>query len=235
MLSPLRGLVALGLLAATLVGLGGASANASHTPDGQPADRDFVTGESGGEVQNPGTPVVFRPFSVFGASSGPSGENPTGTVRLDFDTRFGRSTIATWEVTCLSVAGHQATIGGVAATNPFPGVLPANALFYVEDGVGGAPDRAGLEPAPTVPPTCPAPPFDETKTAASVTGELTVHDAVAIPTEPRQCFGGGWRGYGFEGLGKCLAFVFKARLCEFLEERLGHLPKFCPPAPPRPT
>ncbi len=179
MLSPLRGLVALGLLAAALVGLGGASANASHTPDGQPADRDFVTGESGGEVQNPGTPVVFRPFSVFGASSGRSGENPTGTVRLDFDTRFGRSTIATWEVTCLSVAGHQATIGGVAATNPFPGVLPANALFYVEDGVGGAPDRAGLEPAPTVPPTCPAPPFDETKTVASVTGELTVHDAVA--------------------------------------------------------
>jgi hypothetical protein len=90
-------------------------------------------------------------------------------------------------------------------------------------------------PAPTAPATCPAPPFDETKTIASVTGELTVHDAVAVPTEARQCLGGGWRSYGFESLAKCLVFVFKARLCESLEERLGHLPKFCPPTPPRPV
>jgi hypothetical protein len=68
-----------------------------------------------------------------------------------------------------------------------------------------------------------------------VTGELTVHDAVAVPTEARQCLGGGWRSYGFESLAKCLVFVFKARLCESLEERLGHLPKFCPPTPPRPV
>jgi hypothetical protein len=115
---------------------------------------------------------------------------------------------------------------------PHP-LIPANALFYVEDGVGGAPDRAGLWPAPTVLPSCPAPPFDETRTVASVTGELTVHDAVPMPTEPRQCFGGGWRSFGFESLGKCLAFVSKARLCESLEERLGHLPAFCPPTPPR--
>ena len=159
----------------------------------------------------------------------PIGENPTGTVRIDsVSACFGRTTIATYNVTCLAVVGHQATIGGVLVPNPFS-PLPANALFYVEDGVGGAPDRAGPELAPTAPLTCPAPPFDETKTDASVTGELTVHDAVAMPTEPRQlCFGGGWRSYGFESLGKCLAFVFKARLCELLEERPGHLPKFWP-------
>ena len=223
MLSPLRGLVALGLLAATLVGLGGASANASHTPDGQPTDRDFVTGESGGEVMGP---PGFQFITVFDASSGRSGENPIGTVRVDSVTRFGRTTIATYNVTCLAVVGHQATIGGVAVPNPSP--LPANALFYVEDGVGGAPDRAGGS-FDAAPPTCPAPPFDETKTDASVTGELTVHDAVAMPTEPRQCFGGGWRSYGFKSLGKCLVFVFPARICEFLEQRPGHLPKFCPP------
>ena len=83
MLSPLRGLVALGLLAAALVGLGGASANASHTADGQPADRDFVTGESGGEVQGSGSCGTFQFITVFDASSGRSGENPTGTVRID--------------------------------------------------------------------------------------------------------------------------------------------------------
>ena len=236
MSSPLRGLVALGLLAAALVGLGGAAANASHTLDGQPADRDFVTGESGGEVQNAGTPAgLLVVLDVFDASSGRSGYPLTGTLRFDVDTRFGRSTVATWDVTCLSVAGHQATIGGVAVTNPFPGVLPANALFYVEDGVGGAPDRAVVDPAPTVPPTCPAPPFDETKTIASVTGALTVHDAVELPSNPRQCFGGGWQRYGFENLGKCLVFVVKVRLGEFFQRRLGHVPKFCPPAPPRPT
>jgi hypothetical protein len=216
---------ALSVLAVVLFLLGASSASA------QSVDRDLVTGESGGEVQSPESPIAFRLIWVFDASSGPSGQNPTATVRLDIDGRLGRATIATWDVTCVSVAGRQATIGGVAMATPTP-LLPANALFYVEDGVGGAPDRAGFETAPTVPPTCPVPPCDETKTDASLTGELTVHDAVAVPTEPRQCFGGGWRSYGFESLGKCLAFVFKARLCEFLEERFGHVPKFCPPTPP---
>ncbi len=155
--SPLRGLVALGLLAAALVGLGGASANASHTPDGQPADRDFVTGESGGEVQGSGSCGTFQFITVFDASSGRSGENPTGTVRIDGVTCFGRTTIATYNVTCLAVVGHQATIGGVVVPNPSP--LPANALFYVEDGVGGAPDRAGPELAPTAPADLPGSTF----------------------------------------------------------------------------
>ena len=199
MRSPLRRRVALSLFAAALLGMGASSASA------QSLDRDFVTGESGGEIQGEGSCGTFQFITVFDASSGPSGENPTGTVRIDSLTCFGRTTLAIYNVTCLSVAGHQATIGGVVVPNPSP--LPANALFYVEDGVGGAPDRAGAEPAPTVPPTCPAPPFDDTKTDASVTGELTVHDAVAMPTEPRQCFGGGWRTFGFKNQGQCIAFV----------------------------
>ena len=65
-----------------------------------------------------------------------------------------------------------------------------------------------------------------------MTGELTVHDAVKLPSNSQQCFGGGWRSYGFESLGKSLAFVYHARICELLEQRLGHLPEFCPPPPP---
>ena len=109
MLSPLRGLVALGLLAATLVGLGGASANASHTPDGQPTDRDFVTGEPGEQPDG-----NMRLITFFNASSGPSGENPTGTVVLGLEVGGAPDpTIARYNVTCLKVAGNRATIGGV--------------------------------------------------------------------------------------------------------------------------
>jgi hypothetical protein len=212
-----------GALAAAvfLIGVSGAGA--------QSLDRDSVTGESGGEIQGSGTPVAFRLIHVFDASSGPAGETATGTVRIDLESRFGRSTFATYNVVCLSVVGNQATIGGTAVGNPSP--LPANVLFYVEDGVGGAPDRVGDWPQ-SDPPTCPAPPFDEARTSPGVTGDLTIHDAVPLPSSPRQCFGGAWQRYGFTGLGKCLAFVFKARLCDLLEQRLGHPPSFCPPSPP---
>jgi hypothetical protein len=208
-------------LAAALLVVGASSASA------QSLDRDSVTGDSGGELTPTPHGGSFRIIQVFDASSDPMGASPTGTVRIDVDnTVLGRQTFATYRVTCLAVAGNRATIGGVAigASSPFP----ANITFAVEDGVGGAPDRAGFTPAAAPPTTCP--PF--TLPPASVTGALTVHDALALPTEGRQCFAGGWRSYGFESLGKCLAFVFKARLCEFLEQRIGHAPKFCPPTPP---
>ena len=233
MLSPLRGLVALGLLAATLVGLGGESANASHTPDGQPTDRDFVTGEHGEQPDG-----NMQLITSFNASSGPSGQNPTGTVVLGLDVGGAPDpTIAGYNVTCLKVSGNRATIGGVLDFNNGPPFILPNAIYYVEDGVGGAPDGAAFEAAVSSPPTtCPDPlPAGHPALRPSVGRDLTVHDAVELPSNPQQCFGGGWQRYGFENLGKCLAFVFKARLCELLEERLGHLPKFCPPTPPRST
>jgi hypothetical protein len=65
------------------------------------ACRDAVTGE-GGESSN-------NAFVSLEASSGVSGENPTGTVRLHVGTSFG----PTWfgEVSCLSVRGNTAIIG----------------------------------------------------------------------------------------------------------------------------
>jgi hypothetical protein len=220
MIVPRRRWTALSALAVVLFLLGAASASA------QSLDRDYVTGDSGGELIPTPHAGSFRIIQVFDVSSDPAGGGPTGTVRIDVDnTVFGRQTFATYEVTCLAVAGNRATIGGVAIGGSSP--FPANITFAIEDGVGGAPDRAGFTPAPAPPTTCP--PF--ASPAASVTGALTVHDALEVPSSPRQCFAGGWQQYGFESLGRCLAFVFKSRLCEFLE-RLGHHPGFCPPTPP---
>jgi hypothetical protein len=166
-------------------------------------------------------------------SSGPAGENPLGTVRIDIiNPAFPRSFV--YDVTCLSVFGNRATIGGTvqgdpAAAEPFP----QHATFAVEDGGPGGMDRAYALSAPLSSPPTTCPPFSMTPILSiGVTGELTVHDAPELPSSARQCFGGGWQRYGFESLGKCLAFVFKARVCEFLEQRLGHSPKFCPPTPP---
>jgi hypothetical protein len=196
MRSPLRRRVALSLFAAALLGLGASSASA------QSLDRDFVTGDSGGELTPTPHAGSFRIIQVFDVSSDPAGGDPTGTVRIDVDnTVFGRQTVATYEVTCLAVAGNHATIGGVAIGGSSP--FPANITFAVEDGVGGAPDRAGFTPAPAPPTTCP--PF--ISPPAGVTGALTVHDAIELPTERRQCFGGGWRAFGFKNQGQCVAFV----------------------------
>ncbi len=62
-----------------------------------------------------------------------------------------------------------------------------------------------------------------------------MHDAVAMPNRTAPVLRRRWQRYGFENLGKCLAFVVKLRLCEYFEQRPGHLPKFCPPTPPRST
>ena len=136
MRSPLRRRVALGLFAAALLGMGASSASA------QSLDRDFVTGAWGSEDLEPQF-VIF-----FDASSGPSGQNPTGTVVLGLD--FGGApdpTVAGYNVTCLKVSGNRATIGGVLDFNNGPPLIPPNAVYYVEDGVGGAPDRAVIREA----------------------------------------------------------------------------------------
>ena len=207
MLSPLRGLVALGLLAAALFGLGGASANASHTPDGQPADRDFVTGAWGSEDLEPQF-VIF-----FDASSGPSGRNPTGTVTFVLD--FGGIpdvSPAGYTVTCLKVSGNRAAVGGVLAYHQGGPPPPPSVVFYVEDGVDGAPDRTlinGLESS-SPPTTCPDPlPAGHWALLPSRGRDLIVHDAVEpVPSSKDQCRNGGWRNYPqFKNVGQCVAFV----------------------------
>jgi hypothetical protein len=135
-------------------------------------------------------------------------------VRIDVSDRFGRrATVATYNVTCLEVAGHQATIGGTGAVGNPPG-LSRSVLFYIEDGVGGTRDRTADRLGQPVPPTCPPPPFDGTAipTLPIVTGDVTVHDALAMPTQPWQCKNGGWHNFPqFKNQGQCIAFVNRGK------------------------
>jgi hypothetical protein len=227
-----RRAIAVAALSAALITVGGSGATASHTPDGQPLDRDFVTGEVFSQLIF-ATTCCFRIVDVYDVSSGPAGESPTGTVRVDLDhTSLGRSTRAFYDVTCLEVDGNRATIGGAVRGDPDAAApFPQYAVFAVEDGGGSGPDRSSFAPTGvSAPPTCP--PFSVLPLPAEVvTGDLTVHDATELPSRPGQCLAGGWRRYGFETLGRCLAFVVKARVCEILEQH-GHHPAHCPPTPP---
>ena len=214
MLSPLRGLVALGLLAATLVGLGGASANASHTPDGQPTDGRIVTGESGGEVTGP---PGFQFITVFDASSGRSGENPIGTVRVD-------------SVTLLRTHDDRHLQRHLSRGRRPPGDdrrrcraqtrlrFPPTRSFYVEDCVGGVPDRGAESSTPGRRPA---------RLDLSIRDEDRCQgDRRAPPCTTRspcharlrQCFGGAWRSYGFKSLGRCLVFGSSPAFAELQEQ-----------------
>jgi hypothetical protein len=62
------------------------------------------------------------------------------------------------------------------------------------------------------PPTvCPPNTFVYNFLQTVTSGELTVHDAPALPTSKDQCKDGGWRKYGttFKSQGQCVAFVVR--------------------------
>jgi hypothetical protein len=163
-----------------------------------------VTGESGGPLIFGATSGPFRIISVFDVRSGPEGQNPTGTVRIDLDsTAFGRIPRATYDVTRLSVTGNGATVGGVAQDPIAARPLFPNVVWAITDRGAGGPD--GLLFGCTPPPTCPP---DVLPPEGGVTGDVTVHDAPNLPSNPSQCKDGGWRNFrGFKNQGQCVAFV----------------------------
>jgi hypothetical protein len=173
------------------------AAGASHDPSGAPFGEDFLTGTS---VSEAGT---FRTILVFDAHSGPSGESPTGTVRVDIESpEFPTATIDTAPVSCLNVAGNRATVGFRLP------ILGISGLFFAEDNDGAAEDRSsGGVPVPTPTPSiCPTTPSALPPHSG---GDLIVHDAPALPTSKEQCKNGGWRNFGtaFKSQGQCVAFV----------------------------
>jgi hypothetical protein len=193
---------------ATLV-LGATGSGLAQVPPG-----DFVGGEARDCVQ-----VLSNGFCEVrslrvDAHSGPSGENPTGTVRYGFS--FGTpssSGSGEGRVTCLSVAGNMATVG--FAGQEYSYLFPFVAGFAVMAD-GGGPD-SGLDrfryflrydlyqplPGPT---DCAAP--AGALSWVNDEGDLTVFDARPLPNSKGQCKNGGWRTYGvFENQGDCASFV----------------------------
>ncbi len=157
-----------------------------------------------------GTGVAVSRQFIVDAHSGPSGESPSGTYM------YGDGFIGLQgPVTCLSVTGNRAVVGG-QATSPFGGLIGVVAVI-VDNGAAG-PDTLVMAMVPAVPLVCPAglpaPP------APLTSGNFAVFDAPALPTSKAQCKNGGWRNYPqFKKQGQCMAFVVKQARQKCVAER----------------
>jgi hypothetical protein len=162
------------------------------------ADEDSVTGSA---ILDDCPAGCFN--TSIDAHSGPVGENPTGTA--DWGLRVNR---VGGPVTCLTVRGNRAVVGGQSVEFLGPGFL-----FVVEDNAAsGGPDRFAVADAelPEPPSSCPAPDDLDVSLVPALSGDLVVHDAVGVPTSKEQCKAGGWQRFGFKNQGQCVAFVQRA-------------------------
>ena len=148
------------------------------------------------------------------ASSGPAGENPTGTVQIGPAPSFPLT------VTCLSVTGNTAIIGFTGAEQFMSIRFPVAGLIKVVDGGGpgsgldsfdwaydtGPPDRVATLPGPTTCSGFPGP-FPPAFFEIPVTGDIAVTDGQALPSSKKECKHGGWRDFGFKSKHACKRFV----------------------------
>lgn len=171
-----------------------ALASAATPVAAQAPTRDSVTGTAGATI--PG--LIFVNWTVD-ASSGPLGEDPTGTVQSDV---FGAG-----PVSCLRVESNRAVVGAFSPT-----FLGGFLIEVVDTSPLPAQDLIAIVPTHAPPPSiCPRPgdlsPSQPPYTVIS-TGNLTVVDAHPFPTTKAQCQNGGWRDFpGFKNHGQCVAFV----------------------------
>jgi hypothetical protein len=135
-------------------------------------------------------------FSVA-ITSGPSGENPTGSFTADaFGTHF-----QTTSISCLAVSGNVATFAAPVAPNGL-GVTFIK-LTVVDNGSGPFIDTFATTGA-TSPLDCVSPLLG----GDLIAGDVVVVDAPPLPSTKKQCKHGGWRGYGvFKNQGDCVSFV----------------------------
>jgi hypothetical protein len=130
----------------------------------------------------------------FDVHSGPSGENPTGTITI--------AAIGMLEVACLSVSGNRASM-----TFRLPNIAMGfvGGVISVEDNDGAGQDRLDGRFVTTLPSECPVP---SEVVNPIVSGDVTVTDAQPMPISKDQCKNGGWRDFGvFENQGDCVSFV----------------------------
>jgi len=131
------------------------------------------------------------------ASSGPSGENPTGNVQFT----QGRFPYFGGSVTCLAVSGKVATVN--LDTDGFAGIV----TLEVTDSPTG--DLMRVAMANRSPGDCSA--LGVAIDLRVTSGDLTVVDAQPFPSSKDQCKNGGWRTFGvFKNQGDCVSFVATA-------------------------
>jgi hypothetical protein len=141
---------------------------------------------------------------VANVTSGPSGENPTGTVSFSTAGFSFQST----SVACLSVTGNSATFVISLAPNGLG--IPGARFTVVDNSSTGSPDTITVSPRdPFATPCTPEPGIPGGGPQELTAGDIVVIDAQPFPTSKDQCKNGGWRTFGdtFKNQGQCVAFV----------------------------
>ena len=171
----------------------------AQTSAGKPAPRlDTATAT--------GDNLVLDDFSArdidVNASSGPSGENPTGTGSFN---PLGILPI-TGPVSCLNVQGNVAVLTIDGPFESRPGFLGFS-IKLVDNGGGGRDTFQywPADPEHSDPLDCRVGSVDWF--GGPLIGRAVVTDAPALPTLRRQCRHGGWAGFGFRSKKQCFRFV----------------------------
>jgi len=143
-----------------------------------------------------GPPALTYDIDAF---SGPSGEQPGGTVT---HTRFFPLELS---VTCLQATGSRAVIGSRLEAGGSVLII----YLVVVDAPGGEQDRLSdlvylNEPAPA---TCAEAGALVADPRPATSGSVVVTDAPALPTTKEQCKDGGYARFGFRNQGQCVKFV----------------------------
>jgi hypothetical protein len=182
-------------LTLALVGMGSALPGTSGAQLPPPPTQDTVVLTGGPTfVGDPAFPTIS--VSALSATSGPSGENPSGHGTV---TSRGVGTLFSGPVTCLAVRGSTATINFEDQVTELAGTI------FTVQVTDGQPDTFGLALPGRAPTDCSPSPFRE---APILTGDITVVDAEPLPlTSKDQCKEGGWEQFGFKNQGQCVAFV----------------------------
>jgi hypothetical protein len=183
------------ILATTTVGVALALPASSSAAPPAPTFQDSVS-----LVEAPAilSPAEGGTVDELTATSGPSGENPTGEIRMNQGTSLPDS----GPITCLAVSGNSATFNFLSS------ILVGDAI--TEQVVDGSPDTFSIViPIGGRAPTDCSPPgageFVITYQAAS--GDFKVVDGQPPPTTTDQCKGDGWKQFGFKNQGLCITFV----------------------------
>ena len=154
-------------------------------------DSVTVTGASGN---------LFSDIAIS-AQSGPSGENPTGTVFFRILGYFSSA----GTVSCLAVSGDTAVLSYREQALP-PNLGPNVVTLILTDNGGGGRDVMTVVVSPRAATDCSIPTLSSHPETLAF-GRATVVDAPPLPTSKEQCKNGGWSQYGFANQGQCIKFV----------------------------
>jgi hypothetical protein len=147
----------------------------------------LAAGQAGGDsVTGSGVSSGCGGTVTVDAHSGPSGENPSGTVQC--------GSLFSGPVTCLNVTDN------VALLNVQSLIFGSVGVRIIDVGPSG--DTLQAFPGNG----CPTP--LSSYSTFDFTGDLVVVDAASLPTSKEQCKNGGWQTYGvFKNQGDCVSFV----------------------------